>query len=233
MPVVVAWAWRAGERRAALAGTAACVAVLALASAPFAGQGYVDAFRFQLDRPVQVESTPAAVLYALGGTRVTGSDRTPDRFESNGLVGGAAGAVEALFAALLAATVALLSWLAALRRDRRHVLICSCAAVVAFVALGKVLSPQYMAWIAVPAALLWAWRQRAAALLLAAAIVLSQVEFPRRYAMLVHGDAGVRALVAVRDAALVAALGLLIATAAGSARSRRHGRLASSAPAPP
>jgi len=65
------------------------------------------------------------------------------------------------------------------------------------------------------------WRCRAAAALIGLAIVLTQLEFPRRYADLVAADPGVRALVSGRDAALLAALALLIARLAGPARSRR------------
>jgi hypothetical protein len=113
-------------------------------------------------------------------------------------------------------------------------MVCCAASVVAFVALNKVFSPQYVAWLAPLAALLGAWRHRGAALAVWAAVVLTQVEFPRRYADLVDGDGGVRALVAVRDATLLAALALLIARARGRARSpRRAAARRRSAPARP
>jgi len=234
VPVAMAWCWGQGRRAAALWGATAFVAVSLAVSAPFLGQGYLDAYRFHLDRPVQVESTPAVVLYALGGTAVTGTGTVPDAYNSNGLTGGAAGAVQALFGVLAVAAIALLAWLASLRAEPRHLILCCTGAVLAFVALGKVLSPQYVAWLAPLAAVLVAWRERATAAALTLAIVLTQVEFPRHYQALVRGDDAVRALVGARDAALLAALALVIARAAAAARSpRRAGVGPRSAPAPP
>jgi hypothetical protein len=234
VPIAMGWWWGQGDRVAALRGLAIFAAVAVAVSAPFAGRGYVDAYRFHIDRPVQVESTPAVVLYALGGSTVTGTATVADRFHSNGLVGGAAGAVQAAFGMLAVLALALLSWLAAQRADPRHLVVCCAAGVLVFVALGKVLSPQYVAWLAPLAAVLLAWRMRAAAALLGAAIVLTQVEFPSRYQALVGGDGGARLIVAARDLVLLAALGVLIARAAAPARSRRRAAASpSSAPARP
>jgi uncharacterized membrane protein len=234
VPIAMAWAWGQGDRKAAVRGATIFLAVSLAISAPFARQGYLDAYRFHVDRPVQVESTPAVVLYALGGSTVTGTATTTDRFNSNGLVGGAADVVQAAFGVLAVLGLALLAWLAAQRSDPRHLVVCCAAGVLVFVTLGKVLSPQYVAWLAPLAAVLLAWRLRAAAALLGAAIVLTQVEFPSRYQPLVAGDAGARLIVAARDIALLAALGVLIARAAAPARSRRRAAASpSSAPARP
>ncbi|MCW2968022.1 MAG: hypothetical protein JWM71_1794, partial [Solirubrobacteraceae bacterium] len=215
-------------------GAAIFVVVSLAVSAPFLGRGYLDAYRFHIDRPVQIESAPAVVLYALGGSTVTGTATVADRFNSNGLVGGSAGAVQAVFGVLAVVALALLTWLATLRADPRHLVVCCAAAVLVFVGLGKVLSPQYVAWLAPLAAVLLAWRMRAAAALLAAAVVLTQVEFPSRYQALVGGDTTARLIVAARDVVLLLALGVLIATAAAPARSRRRAAASpSSAPARP
>jgi uncharacterized membrane protein len=235
VPVLVAWMAGRGEWRRALVCVAVFAAVVLAISAPFLGGGYADSYRFHLDRPIQVESTPAVVLYALGGARVTGTTTTPDAYKSNGLVGGAADAVRAVFTALGLLAIALIAWLAWRRaQTEEDALVCCAAAVVAFVALNKVLSPQYVAWLAPLAALCLAWRCRAAAVLLVAAIALTQVEFPRRYALLVEGDAATRLIVAARDLVLLAALGALIARAAGAARSPAPGAAAArSGSAPP
>ena len=47
----------------------------------------------------------------------------------------------------------------------RHMVLCGFAALLAFVTLGKVFSPQYVIWLAPFAALAWVWGQRAVALL--------------------------------------------------------------------
>ncbi len=217
---VVALVWLAGrgEWRAAVRGGAIFVAVVAAISLPFAGAGYVDSFRFHLDRPVQIESSAASVLFALGGSDVTGTNVRPDRFKSNGLDGGHAGQVEAVFSFLLVLALWSIAWLAARRPDARHMVLCGFAALLAFVTLGKVFSPQYVIWLAPFAALAWVWGRRAVAALTTAAIVLTQVEFPSRYFDLINVRHDVVVIVAARNALLLVALVVL---AVGLARSRR------------
>jgi len=226
----IVWLVARGERRAALRGAAIFVALVAAISLPFAGQGYVDSFRFHLDRPVQIESTPATVLFALGGSEVTGTNLRPDRFKSNGLDGGAAQTVARLFAVALALALAAILALAARRPDVRQLVLCGFAALLAFVALGKVFSPQYVIWLAPFAALAWVWRERIVALLTAGAIVLTQVEFPSRYFDLINEREDVIRIVGARNALLLIAL---ITLAGSLARLRRPSSAASSAPARP
>lgn len=104
-----------GRTREAVRGACAFAAVLAAVCLPFAGEGFLDQFRFHLDRPVQIESTPATVLWALGDSEVTGHPVRPDRFKSNGLDGGPAGVVATLAAVALAATLLLVTALPARR----------------------------------------------------------------------------------------------------------------------
>ena len=204
--VALVWLAGGGEWRAALRGGAIFAAVLVAISLPFAGAGYVDSFEFHLDRPVQIESTAASVLFALGGSEVTGTNLRPDRFKSNGLDGGHADTVEALFSLLLVLALAAIVLLAARRRTVRHMVLCGFAALLAFVTLGKVFSPQYVIWLAPFAALAWVWGRRAVALLVAAAIVLTHVEFPSRYFDLINAERDVVLIVAARNAVLLAAL---------------------------
>ncbi|MDQ3849541.1 MAG: hypothetical protein M3296_02855, partial [Actinomycetota bacterium] len=110
------------------------------------------------------------------------------------------------------------------------VALCGFAALLAFAALGKVLSPQYVIWLAPFAALAWVWGERAVAVLTAAAIVLTHVEFPSRYFDLINEDRTAIVIVAARNALLLGALTLL---AAALARSRPPAAAPSSAPAPP
>ncbi len=235
--IAVAWLCGRGEWRAALRGGAIFVAVVVALSLPLAGAGYVDSFGFHLDRPVQIESTPATVLFVLGQSDVTGTNLRPDRFKSNGLDGGHAEAVELLFAALLVLALTAIVLLAARRPDVRHMALCGFAALLAFVTLGKVFSPQYVIWLAPFAALAWVWGRRAVALLVAAAIVLTHVEFPSRYFDLINAESGVVAIVAARNALLLAALAILVAALArgcrvgpaGNDAGRCHGRAFSSA----
>jgi len=207
--VALVWLVGRGEWRAARRGAAIFAAVVIAISLPLAGAGYVDSFEFHLDRPVQIESSAASVLFALGGSDVTGTNVRPDRFKSNGLDGGHAEAVERVFAVLLVVALWAIAWLATRRPDARHMVLCGFAALLAFVTLGKVFSPQYVIWLAPFAALAWVWGLRAVALLTAGAIVLTQVEFPSRYFDLINVEQDVVVIVAARNVLLLVALGAL------------------------
>lgn len=213
---VVALVWLAGrgEWREAVRLGAIFTAVVLAISLPFAGAGYWDSFGFHLDRPVQIESTPASVLFALGGSDVTGTNVRPDRFKSNGLDGGHAETVEAVFAVLLVLAMAVVVLLAARRPSVRHMVLCGFAALLAFVTLGKVFSPQYVIWLAPFAALAWVWGQRAVAALVTAATVLTHIEFPSRYFDLINVQTDVVLVVAARNALLLVALVVLVASLA-------------------
>jgi hypothetical protein len=81
-------------------------------------------------------------------------------------------------------------------------------AVAAFACLGKILSPQFLAWVVPLGALALAWRLHALAALVALAAVLTQVEFPALYFDLLARDPAVIAVVCLRDAALLASVAL-------------------------
>jgi len=194
------------------AATAAAVCLPFLALAP---NGFTDQARFHLERPVQIESTPAVVARAMGGARVTGTPENPDRFRSQGLEDGATEGIALLClgAMLVAIAVAL----------RRPPLTAAFACVLALVAFGKVLSPQFLLWLAPLAAAAWGPGRRTAAGLVAAAVVLTQIEFPHHYWDLVAGDPFARSLAGARDVALLTALAALLSTrrpALGNAESQ-------------
>jgi hypothetical protein len=231
VPGVLLWLLARGREGEARLGLLAFAAVCVVIALPFLGSGLVDMARFHLDRPVQIESSPASVLWALGDSYVTGTNLTPDRFKSNGLAGGPAGAIQAVFTLLQIGGL-----LAAIPLARRDLVISAAASVLAFVALGKVFSPQYVIWLAPFAALLWARGQRAAGALVAAGVALTQVEFPRHYLDLVRGETWVVLVIALRNAVLVAALVLLLLSArraAGSARWSPRASVPTSGPARP
>jgi hypothetical protein len=222
VPVAAAWLIAAGRGREAARAFVAFAAVVAVVSLPFLGRGYVDAYRYQLERPVQIESTPASVLFALGGSEVTGGPSVPDAYKSNGLVGGSADAVQALFTLLLLGVLAVIGALVVRGPPTEDsLLLGSLAALLAFAALGKVLSPQFLIWLVPFAAIAWTRGERALALMLGGAVLLTQFEFPGRYTSLVAEHTPVILLVAVRNAVLLAALGLTLGRLAGPVRSRR------------
>lgn len=210
VPVALAWLWGRGERRQALRAAAACAAVMAaVASAALAASpdGAAGAVRYHLDRPVQIESSPAMVLLGLDAVGL-GEAVSVSSHRSDGLLHEADGAVSALFSGMLLGLVVLLATRAG--RSPRALVLASLAAIVAFAVLGKVLSPQYVIWVIPLGALAFAWRMHALAVAVAAAAVLTQVEFPAHYLDVVAREPLALALVALRDVVLLAVLALAL-----------------------
>jgi uncharacterized membrane protein len=194
----VAWLAGRGRHRDALAGGAICLAVAAACWLPFvvlAPDGVADALRFHAERPVQLESAPASLLEQLGGTRID------DAFRSHGLTGGPAETVELLSTLAMLLALAAVGWLT-WRRRGGGLALPALASLLAVVALGKVLSPQYLIWLA-PLLLLAPAR---VAVCGAAAIAATWAYYPDHYADLVAGDDTAVAVVALRNLLLLAAL---------------------------
>lgn len=218
--VAVVWLLGRGETRLAVRGTVAFALVVLATGVPFAALGgFPDTMiRFHLDRPVQIESTPATVLEIVGGSSVTGDPIRHDAFKSNGLDGGAADVVQALSTlALTAASLAIL-WLTHRRPTVDALVLAALAITLAFVAFGKVLSPQYVAWLLPLAALAYGRGATLGPALVAAASLTTQLWFPGRYFDVVYQHAWAVIAVGVRNALLLSAL---IATARALARSPR------------
>jgi Glycosyltransferase family 87 len=234
-PVALAWLVGRGSRREAWQGAAALAGVLAVlgaAAVAASPEGAVDALRYHLDRPVQIESTPALALLALDEAGL-GDAVSVNSHRSDGLVHPADGLVSGAFAAILIGVIAMLALFAAKRPDRRSLVLASLAAVAAFAVLGKVLSPQFMIWVLPLGALAFAWRMHALTATVAAAAVLTQLEFPARYFDLVDREPFPIALVTLRNAALVAVVALATAALSGAAaRSTSRGPRRPPRPAP-
>lgn len=216
--VALAWLWGLGDRRAVARGTAAFAVVVLALGVPFAVLGGFPSamVRFHLDRPVQIESTPATILELVGGTHVTGAPVTMDPYKSNGLAGGPADLVLALCTlALVAAAVAVVV-LAARRPGVDALVLGALGVTLAFVAFGKVLSPQYVCWLLPLAAVAWPRGAPLGAALTAAAALATQAWFPRHYFDVVFQHGWAVAAVGVRNALLLLALA---ATARALARS--------------
>jgi hypothetical protein len=234
-PVALAWLAGQGRRREAWQGAAALVAVLAVlgaAAVAASPDGALETLRYHLDRPVQVESTPALALLALDGVGL-GDAVSVSSHRSDGLLHQADGLVSGALLAALLGVVAMLALLAARRPDPRSLVLASLAAVAAFPVLGKVLSPQFMIWVVPLGALALAWRMHALAAIVATAAVLTQLEFPARYFDLVAREPLPLALVALRNAALLAVVAVATGALSGAAaRSRSPGPRRRPRPAP-
>jgi hypothetical protein len=207
LPLAVAWAWRRRGRREGLLCGALCVAVVAACYAPFlvlAPDGVAHSLGRQLSRPLQIETLGSGFL--LVAHRVAGLQIAwKSEAGSQNLVGTLPDVLAALQSVLQAAALLLVWWRFA--RGRIDLLRAASAAVVAFVALGKVLSPQFMIWLVPFVALVGGLE----ALLLAAALAATQVWFPFRYWDLVKQfDPLASWFVLLRDLLLVALLVVLL-----------------------
>jgi 4-amino-4-deoxy-L-arabinose transferase-like glycosyltransferase len=209
-PPALAWVAARCDRRTvrqaavALLVALALPALLAVAVSP---SGALEAVEYQLERPVQLESVPATgVLFldALGA----GEAQSVQSHRSDGLEHPAAGALAAVVLILMVGAIALVA--ARTEDGPRGLVLGALIAVLAFAALGKVLSPQYLLWLMPLAALAFAWRLHALAAALGAAAVLTQLEFPARYFDLVAREPVAVALVALRNIALLTALALAL-----------------------
>jgi uncharacterized membrane protein len=214
VPIALVWSIRRGRAASVLAG----VAVVLAAFLPFvvlSPSGVWDSVSGQASRPLQIESLGAAFLTTFGHPQVVTTHGSQN-------VAGH-GAVAGVTAALGAVAVAAL-WVAFARGPARHerVVRYSAAVVVAFVAFGKVLSPQYLLWLIPLVPLVRGARGVAATLLLTVACVLTQVWFPFRYWHYVYGF-HLAWVVLLRDLLFVALL-VVLAWPEGVSRRRREPR---------
>jgi Glycosyltransferase family 87 len=223
-PVLVAHVWRERGRREALVCAAIGSGVFALILAPFvlvSPGGVWHALWVQAGRPLQLETLGAALLLAAHQT--VGLDLTMESSHgSQNLSGGAADALSVVSTVFqIAALVAIWVWYARGPATSDRLVAACAAAVCAFIAFGKVLSPQFLIWLVPLVPLVRGRRGLAASAVLASALVLTQLWFPSRYWRLaLEFDAAASWLVLARDLTLVALTVLLIArVAAGRSRS--------------
>jgi len=214
VPLAVAYVWKRRGRHEALVCLALTLGVFALVVVPFlvlAPHGVWHSVRVQLERPLQVESLGAAFLlvahnvfgFALAGETSHGSQN---------IAGGAAHAVALVSSIVQAAVLAWIWWAYARGPATASALVrASAAAICAFVAFGKVLSPQFLIWLIPVVPLVRGRRGLWASVLLLAAVVLTQVWFPFRYFRLaLDFEAGLSWVLLARDLVLVSLVLVLL-----------------------
>jgi hypothetical protein len=208
VPLTLVYVWRRKGRREALMCGGLLLLVLALAFVPFliiAPDGVAHSVRTQAARPLQMESLGAALL--LVGHNLFGFGLTMDSSHGSQNLAGAAPDTLAVTLSILQVAALIATWILFARgpATRERLLLASAAALVAFVALGKVLSPQFLIWLIPVVPLVQGRRGLIASLLLAAALVATQLWFPYRYwDLALHFGALESWLVLVRDLLLVA-----------------------------
>ena len=144
---------------------------------------------------------------------VLGYDLTLESSYGSQNLGGFGADLFATASTILQGAVLLALWLAFARgpASGERLLRYGAAAVVAFVAFGKVLSPQFLIWLVPLVPLVRGRRGLAASGVLALALVLTQLWFPYRYwDYALRFDETASALVLARDLALLALLAVLL-----------------------
>jgi len=214
LPPALVYVWRTRGRRDALICLGLAAAVVALVLVPFlalAPGGLWDSVVHQTTRPLQIESLASGVLLAahqVGGLSIT----MESSHGSQNLAGSLPHALGTVSTVLL--VVALLAiWLAAARGPAtpERLVRYSAASLVAFVALSKVLSPQFLIWLIPIVPLVRGRRGLVASALLGLALLLTQLWFPIRYWDLALQFAAFPSwAVLARDLVLLALLAVLL-----------------------
>jgi hypothetical protein len=230
VPLVGIVAWRRDGRRelgSLLGLVAAPVLVVYLPFLVAAPDGVLDSIGRQLGRPLQIESLGAGMLLAVHHSVGTSLGWASSSGSQN-LTGTGADTLAVLQGIAQVAAVVLV-WVSFWRgpaspeRLVRH----AAAAVVAFVALSKVLSPQFLVWLVLLVPLVVGARGRASLWLMAAACAVTAVWFPARYWELVKEfDQLASWLVLVRGVLLLVLLAVLMWPA------REHAPARSRSPVP-
>ena len=216
VPLAVAFVWKQAGRREALICLGLVLGVVAVVFAPFvilSPGGVWQSVSVQLRRPLQVESLGSALL--LVGHHVFGLDVTGDTSHGSQNLAGTAADRLAVALTVLQAGVLIWIWTAFARRQGgAEALVRSAAAALgAFIAFGKVLSPQFLIWLIPVVPLVAGRRGLRASLLLGSALVLTQIWFPFRYFRLsLHFEAGLSWVLLARDLTLIALVGVLTVT---------------------
>jgi Glycosyltransferase family 87 len=211
VPLALSYVWKRHGRREALVCLGLLVGIVLAVFLPFfvlSPDGVAHSIGRQLSRPLQIESLASAIF--LVAHQVTGLEiEMRSSHGSQNLVGTGPG-VAAVLLSLVQLAVLVWIWL---RRPgtMEDVLRWSAAAVTAFIGLGKVLSPQFLIWLAPLVPLVGGRRGVRATAVLAVAMVLTQLWFPSRYWVLaMEFDALASWLVLARDLTLIGLLVLLV-----------------------
>jgi uncharacterized membrane protein len=211
VPVALGYVWRRRGRREALVCLGVLVAVILAVFLPFlvlAPDGVAHSIGRQLSRPLQIESLGAA--FFLAAHHLAGLDVEMRSSHGSQNVYATGTVVAAVLLSLV--QLAVIAWIWLRRPGTAEELIrWSAAALVAFIALGKVLSPQFLIWLVPLVPLVAGLRGLRASALLAAALLLTQAWFPTRYWQLARELGSLPSgLVLARDLVLVGLLVVLL-----------------------
>jgi len=214
LPIACIWVWKRWSWRELAACLGIFFVALGAVYVPFAilaPNGVWHSITVQLGRPLQIESLGAATLvglhhlFGIGVGTVTGSGSQNLDATGTGVIAIVQTVLQA--AALLGTWI----WFARGEANGERLARASAASIVAFVAFGKVISPQFMIWLCPFVLLIRGRRGIASSALLVASLVLTQLWFPYRYWDYALGfDALPSAFVFLRDIVLVGLFATLL-----------------------
>jgi hypothetical protein len=222
VPPALVYVWRRRGRREALICAGLCAAVVAACFLPFlivSSGGIWDSLHRQADRPLQIESLGSSFL--LVAHQLWGYGIHLELSHGSQNQGGTWPDIFAAVQSVLQAAAVIGLWVGFARGPATpdRLIRYSAAAVAAFIAFGKVLSPQFLIWLLPLVPLVRGRRGVAASAVLAIALVLTQLWFPYRYwDLALRQDRLSSFLVLGRDLVLV----LLVAVLAIPRRARAH-----------
>lgn len=200
----------AGKPRRVLASAAVFTVAAALPFLPYliaAPGGVLHVFTYHLERPLQIESV-LATPFLVGQTLERIEVGIVTSYGSQGIDAAGAAAVTTAGTALMAVSLALVTWLlwrgrAVLRRRRDLIPTAALALVLAGMTFGKVLSPQFLIWL-VPLVPLVLARDPWLGGLGLLTLLLTQIGFPGQYWGLVYLETPAILWLSARNVALVA-----------------------------
>jgi hypothetical protein len=215
LPLLVARAWKREGPRAAFRDTAVTVGAAAAVYLPFmlvAPEGVARSVWRQLGRPLQIESLGSGVLLAFHHAAGMPLEWASGSGSQN--LTGTVSTVASGVTTIVGAAALALVWVRYARGDtesQARFAQYAAAAVVAFVAFGKVLSPQFLVWLLAIVVIVPGLRGAVASVLLVVACGLTRLWFPRSYWELVKEfDPTASWLVLGRDLVLVAVFVVLV-----------------------
>jgi hypothetical protein len=224
VPLAIVWIWRRfGRRRAAICLTAIVSAVLAC-FLPFvvASPGGVWwSLSDQANRPLQIESSAAAAI--LAAHQLISLQIGIDFSHRSVNLGGTGPALAGTLSVAAEILALLFVWIsfARNRQDRRTLLRSATAAVLVFVLLGKVFSPQFLIWLIPLVAVVGGTLALGSSCALGAAILLTRAYFPGRWRNLIKLEALPTWLLVARDAVLLGILAAIVVPMVAAALKRR------------
>ncbi len=215
LPLLAVRTWKRDGREAAFRTIALTIVVVIVVYLPFAlvaPDGVARSVWRQLGRPLQIESLGSSVLLALHNAAGMPLDWTSSSGSQN-LTGAVAGVASGTTTVVGVAALVFV-WVRYARGDTEaaaRFVRYGAAAAVAFVAFGKVLSPQFLVWLLAIVVIVPGLRGTVASTLLLIACALTRMWFPRTYWELVKQfDPTASWLVLGRDLVLVALFAVLV-----------------------